>query len=255
MLVDCQKVEELRAVEAARQAGLPLPVGDVTLRECPDFQIRTECGLFGMEVTEVLPPPRNASFRSALAERAVEVEVVGQAEEIYRRIPGAPPVKVTAYFWDIERKRGEEGRMARDLVQFVFTHRPISARVATFARRDRMPHGFGVISIVAENGKWYGGGRNALTLSGLRAAFAERITDKNQRVHAYRKNLPGAPIWLLLYSGVGLPGGIEMFVGVERSPVPSDFDRVFFFSALANRLVEIFCDVSGEVDSFETVHR
>jgi hypothetical protein len=235
-----QKDEELRVVEAARRVGLPLPIGQLISREEPDFEIYTESGPLGLEVTEVLPPPQNASFTSSLAVAAMQSNIVRQAENDYRRIPSALPVKVAAYFWNIERKRGEERRMARELVQFVIAHRPASDRVATFTRMNGIPDGFGVVSIVAEDGKWYAGGRNSLTLSGLEAAFAERIAEKNKRVPVYQRNLPGVPIWLLLYSGAGLPGGIEMFVGIERSPVAFDFDRVFFYSALAGRVMEIF---------------
>jgi hypothetical protein len=116
---------------------------------------------------------------------------------------------------------------------------PWAGRTATFARIDGIPDGFGVINIVMEDGEWFGGGRYSLTISGLRAAFTERITDKNHRVEAYRKNMPGAPIWLLLFSGAGLPGGIERFVGIEKSSVAFDFDRIFFYSALAGRVIEI----------------
>ena len=235
-----QKDEELRAVEAARRAGLPLPVGQLISREQPDFEVSTGSGTLGLEVTEVLPPPQNASFTSALGERAVEARIISQAEEAYRRNPGARPVKVTSYFWDVERKKGEERRMARELVQFVISRRPVSNRVATFERIEGIPDGFGVVSIVAEDGTWYGGGRNSLSLSGLQAAFSGRIADKNHRAPVYRRNLPGAPIWLLLYSRAGLPGGIETFVGIERSPVAFDFDRVFFYSELAGRVVEIY---------------
>jgi hypothetical protein len=240
MFAHSQKDEELRALEAARGAGFPLPVGQPIPREKPDFEMYSDCGPLGLEVTEVLPPPQNASFISALAATAMESKVVREAEAMYRRIPGAPPVKVTAYFWDVERKRGEVRRMAHDLVHFVIASRPMSGRVATFERAEGIPDGFGVVSIIMEDGNWHSGGRNSLTLAGLRSAFEERIADKNQRVPVYRKNLPGAPIWLLLYSRAGLPGGIETFDGIERSVVGFDFDRVFFYSALARRVVEIY---------------
>jgi hypothetical protein len=238
MVIELQKERELRVLEAARQSGFPLPGGKAVSREEPDFEMYTENGPIGVEVTEVLPLPQNTSFRSALEEQAIVARVVAQAEEMYRSTVGALPVTVIAYFWNIEKKRGEERRLTRELVQFVLSHRPTVGRAVTFGRLE-IPDGFGVISIATEDGNWWGDRRNGFTLAGLQAAFAERITDKSQRLAAYRKNLPGAPIWLLLFSGVGLPGGIESFVGMEKSSVAFDFDRVFFYSALAGRVTEI----------------
>jgi|SRR6185312_1959517 len=240
MLENTQKQEEVWAVYAARAAGLPLPNGQIISREKPDFEVHAENGPLGLEVTEVLPPSPHPSFTSGLAIAATETRVIAQAEAMYRGIPGAPAAKVTVCFWDVERSRGDGRRIARELAQFVIANRPTSdGGVATFERIDGIPEGFGVVSIVAEDGKWSGGGRNSLTLQGLQAAFAERIADKNQRISVYRRNVPSAPIWLLLYSRASLPGGIETFVGIEKSPIPFGFDHVFFYSALAGRVIEI----------------
>src|ERR1700722_19094851 len=139
-----KKSMERRVIELAWRAGLPLPSTELVDREQPDFQTDTGRGLLGIELTAVHPPPRHSTFNSPLAECDKYEEVIRTAESNYARIPGAVPVKVTAYPWEIERTRGMERQMARELVDFVRAHSHEATPVATFERRDQLPRGFGV---------------------------------------------------------------------------------------------------------------
>jgi hypothetical protein len=209
-----KKEAEARALAAACRTSRFFPIGKVIPGEEPDFRIEAEHGTLGIELAEALPPPRNESFHSPLAEVSLQREVVRLAEEDYYREPGAMPVKVTVYFWDVERGRQKKRTMVRGLVEFVRAHCGEATPVATFQRRDRLPDGFGVVSIAATLGPWYSGESVSMTVAGIRRQLAARIAAKNKLLPRYRANLPNSPIWLLLYSGAGVSRGVEMAHGI-----------------------------------------
>jgi hypothetical protein len=234
-----KKIVERHMIELAWRAGLPLPSGELVDRERPDFQIGTHPTLLGVEVTAVPPPPRHPSFNSALAEYGKYEDVIRRAESNYARIPGAVPVKVTAYPWEIERTSGMECKMARELVDFVLAHSHEANPFVTYQRRDQLPLGFGVVSIAAGTGRWFHGDSRSLTVSGIYNQLSRRIAEKNARLPMYRQNLSLASIWLLLYAGAAISNGIEIPYGVGEWHPRFEFDRVFLFSALSGRIVEI----------------
>lgn len=112
-------------VAAARVASSFFPTGEITGAESPDFLINCETGIIGVELSRVLPLPRNNSFNSPLAEESLHRDVTRLAEEHNYRTPGATPVKVTVYFWDVERGRNRKREMARDLSAFVLPFREL----------------------------------------------------------------------------------------------------------------------------------
>lgn len=79
----------------------------------------------------------------------------------------------------------------------------------------------------------------ANTLDGIQQSLGTRIAAKNELLPSYRANLPGSPIWLLLYSCSEVSRRIEIPHGIENWAFPFDFDRVFFFSTLSGRVVEL----------------
>jgi hypothetical protein len=245
----CTKKElETRAVEAAQSAGFPLPAGQLIPDERPDFRIVGDFWRLGLEVSHVVPPPRNESFKSARAEEAFYQRVVRGAEALYRRKLGVPAVKVTAGFWYFTWDNTTEGRMIRELAQFALDHRPAdSTDIRTYVLRDRLPDGFSVLSIAPGPGTWLCNSDVTLTLSGIHGVVESRISEKNKRIAAYRRNVPGAPIWLLLYSDMSIAGGIVIPHEMEKRPMRFDFDRVFLFAPLSNGVVEISRTVSSAV--------
>lgn len=234
-----KKTVERRMIQLARLAGLPLPLGELVDRERPDFQIGTDPALLGIELTAVNPPPRHPSFNSPLAECDKYDDVIRRAESDYARIPGAAPVKVTVYPWEVERTRGMEYEMARELVDFVRAHSHEATPVATYERRDQLPQGFGIVSIAAGTEPWFSGESVSHTTAGIYNELSRHIAEKNARLPTYRQNLPAVPIWLLLYSGAAVSNGIEIPYRIEEWRPPFDFDRVFLFSALSGRAIEI----------------
>jgi hypothetical protein len=129
--------------------------------------------------------------------------------------------------------------MARGLAEFIKAHRAQATPIATFERSDGLPQSFGLISICAESGPWSCGTSVGPTLSQIRQVLAERISAKNDLLPTYRSNLPGAPIWLLIYSCMEVARGVWIPYGLDEWTFPFGFDRVFFFSSLDNAVVEL----------------
>jgi hypothetical protein len=235
-----KKGVETRAVEGARSAGFPLPAGRLIPDERPDFRIVGDFGRLGLEVSHVLPPPRNASFKSARAEEAFYQRVVREAETLYRRKLGLSAVKVTVGFWYFTWDRTTERRMIRELAEFVLDHRPADAAdIRTYVLRDQVPHGFSVISIAPGTGAWFCSSDVTLTLNAIYGAVESRISEKNRRIASYRRNVPDAPIWLLLYSDMSIAGGIVIPHEMEKRPMQFDFDKVYLYAPLSHGLVEL----------------
>jgi hypothetical protein len=208
-------------------------------REEPDFQMNAGDALLGIELTHVHPPPRNKSFPSPVAEAALYQRAVRRAEQSYAQIPGAVPVKVTAYPWNIERKSGNEKAMAKELVEFVCAKAHEANPSAVFERRAGLPRGFGVVAIARGNGPWFTGSAVTVTVEDVYGELRKRIAEKNERFSVYREHMPGARLWLLLYSGADVTNGIDLPFGFDQWSVCSDFDRLFFYSGLSNGVFEI----------------
>lgn len=234
-----RKEIERRALEAARRASAIIPDGEVRDFEEPDFKLQTATGIVGIEVTELLPPAGSDSFSSPLAEKSLHEEVVKIAEQEYNRTPGAIPVRVQTYLWNVDGRKFDKRVMARALVEFVRSHRGQATPVATFSRRDNLPEGFGVISISATSGPWFAGESGGLTVSQIYQQIAARISAKNELLPTYRSNLPNSPIWLLIYSCKEVSRGVPMPHGFAEWTFPFEFDRVFFFSGLSGKVEEI----------------
>lgn len=229
---------EIRALLAARRAGFSIPSGEVIPGEEPDFRIETETGTLGIELAEVLPPPRNDSFSSPVAEEDLHQSVIEIAEKNYC-IAGGQPVKVSAFFWEVERARNKKHDMADGLVEFVRSNCARANPVFMTDRRDKLPHGFSAVSIDSHPGPWWSGECVGNTLEGIYRQLATRIAAKNKLLPTYRANLPNSSIWLLLYSCSGVSRGVEMPHGISEWSFLFEFDRVFFFASLSGSVAEI----------------
>jgi hypothetical protein len=103
-----KKQRELRTFAAACDAGLPILAEDVVPGEQPDLRVMTASGIVGVELSEILPLPRNTSFNSPLAEASLQEDSVRLAEQSYYTAKDAVPVQVTVYPWDVERTRNRK---------------------------------------------------------------------------------------------------------------------------------------------------
>lgn len=76
---DEQKRIESWFLAAARDAGIPIPSGEVPGEE-PDFTFQTKSGALGIELTEVLRPASSNHGISPVEEEAFHREIINTAK-------------------------------------------------------------------------------------------------------------------------------------------------------------------------------
>ncbi len=231
-----KKAVENRALVAARNAGVPIPLGESPGEE-PDFTFNS--GALGVEVSELLRPASSNHGIMPVAEESYHQEILEMAQREYYADPNAKPAKIILYFANARGKKRDKWVMARRLVEFVKANVHRAKPIANFGAL-RLPEGFGSMSIAAESGSWWTGESGHITLSDISEGLDSIISLKNKLVPTYRKNLaPGAQVWLLLYSASSISRGMPIPHGIGEWRFDFDFDRVFWFVCLGSEFVEI----------------
>src|ERR1700722_3048977 len=90
-----KKVIETRALIAARNAHVPIPMGEIPDEE-PDF--RFNGNTLGVEVSELLRPASSNFGIVPAAEENYHQEIIRIAQKQYYRAGDAAPVEVILYF-------------------------------------------------------------------------------------------------------------------------------------------------------------
>jgi hypothetical protein len=231
-----KKVIETRALIAARNAGVPIPIGE-TASEEPDFLFDER--RLGIEVSELMLPASSNFGIAPVAEAAFNLQVAQMAQEQYYRSPDATPVKVSLYFPGSRGEKRDKFAMAKTLAEFVRKNVPTGKRFVTFSPR-RSPEHFGSIVISLEPEEWWCAEGASVTLSDIPTALSSRIESKNRNVAKYRGNLaPKAGIWLLLYTVTSVSRSMPIPHGIEGWVFESEFDRIFWYVCLGDQFVEI----------------
>jgi hypothetical protein len=248
-----QKGAETRILEAARRACKDIPEGDIVPFEEPDLKLITDAGVLGVEVTQLVRPPEENGFEPVKTE-SFHKEVVRLAEQYYRT-SDSPVPDVGVYFldeqraelenpsgwrWLMDKSSGRKAeKMARSLSDFVKTHYPSETEVVTYSRRDQLPVGIEVLTIASPLRRhWYSGESGSmgpLTYDHL----ASTIKTKNDLLPKYQANLPGCPIWLLIYSGPSIAEGVPI-PRMDGWTFNFSFDKVLLFSGMDNRVFQIY---------------
>jgi len=231
-----KKAAEIRALTAARKAGVPIPFGEIP-GEKPDFRFNEN--MLGVDITELLKPARsNFGIMPAEAE-SYHKEIVQLAQQQYYAAADAIPVTINLYFANARGKRRDKREMARALAEFIKANLPAQNETLNFNNLN-LPEGFGSMSIWREPRGWWCGESGGYTVSNIQEALTSSIAAKNKLVPSYRKNLAaGAHVWLLLYSTFSVSRGMEAPHGIAQWQFSFDFDRVFWFTTLRNKFVEI----------------
>src|SRR5579859_4454459 len=92
-----QKRIESWFLTAARNAGVPIPVGEVPGEE-PDFRFQTASGTLGLELSEVLRPASSNHGIVPVEQESFHAQIIEIAQTSYYAAPNANPVHVNAYF-------------------------------------------------------------------------------------------------------------------------------------------------------------
>lgn len=218
-------------LDAARKAGVPIPLDEVAGEE-PDFRFPTETPPLGIELSELLRPASSNHGIVPVEEESFHNAVIRMAEETYYRMPDAKPVKVGGYFANARGQRRDKRQMANILTEFVKSKVDQATPFASFYNFEA-PEGFNVITMLSESGPWSFGESGGISYSDIQPQIADRISAKTELVQTYRANLPpGAKVWLLLYSTVSVSRSMPIPHGIEDWKFPFDFDRVFWFACL-----------------------
>lgn len=230
-----KKEAERRVLIAARKAGTPIPDREIASEE-PDFRFQSAAGALGVEVSEIMrPASSNHGILPAEAE-AFHEGIMRKAEELFRKGSNLP-THVNVYFSNPRGQKQNKQRLINDLVKAVQQNRH-RANPAAVLEGDELPEGFDHILITDQTREWWSGEAGGIHLAEIYPEIAAKIAAKNPLVPRYRINLPGAELWLLLFSRVTVARSVPIPAGIEEWKFPFDFDRVFWFACLENRVVE-----------------
>jgi hypothetical protein len=212
--------------------------------EAPDFRVRFEGEVVGIEVTKALPSGERGKD-SPQAQASLAARVMNQARDFYDAT-GAPPLHVTAAFLDhTPLSGGRVAEISRAVAEFLQTHAAgfelyQQATVEPCEDTDTMAeicslHFMRVPS--REHGAW------VPTMFAWRrpadeSDFASVVSRKEKKINSYRSSVP--TVWLLVV--------VELFEAGELVSAPdsiapfslaTEFDRVFAFNWLSGRVSEI----------------
>lgn len=230
-----KKEAERRVLGAARSAGAPIPTRELADEE-PDFRFHD--GALGIEVSEVLRPASSNHGILPAEEEAFHQSIISKAEQTFKQ-GSALPTRVSVYFSRTRGVRQNKRDLIQSLVNCVAYHRSTANHVVV-VKGDDLPEGYDHILITAESGEWWSGEGGGITLSEIPTELATKIDAKNKLVLRYRENLvKGAQLWLLLFSRPTVARSVPIPHGIEEWTFPFEFDRVFWFASLENKVVEI----------------
>jgi hypothetical protein len=237
---DKQKEIERWYLTAARNAGVPIPPGEVSDEE-PDFKFITTRGVLGIELTEVLRPASSNHGIRPVEEESFHQEIITRAQEQYYMETNAIPVHVSVYFSNTRGNKSSKENLVSALSEFVRSNVDRAIPFGSFAYRDA-PDGFDSVVIAAEATprSWWSGEVGGVTVGDIRRQVENQIAAKDKLVNRYRLNLPrDAELWLLLYTGVTVSRSMPIPHGIEAWAISFEFDRVFWFTSLEHEFVEI----------------
>ncbi|HZQ96847.1 MAG TPA: hypothetical protein VFA67_17675 [Candidatus Sulfotelmatobacter sp.] len=231
-----KKEAERRVLIAARNAGAPIPDGEIAGEE-PDFRFQRAASELGIELSEIMRP---ASSNHGILPAEAEVfhqSVMRTAQECFQKISSLR-THVNVYFSNPRGQKQSQRQLVKVLVEAVQHHRH-RANPAVVLEGEELPEGFDHILITDECREWWCGEGGGIHLSEIYPEIAAKIAAKNRLVPRYRANLPHcAELWLLLFSRVTVARSVPIPAGTEEWKFPFDFDRVLWFACLENRVVE-----------------
>jgi len=233
-----KKQIETHMLTAAREAGVPIPTGEIPDEE-PDFRFSDEVPALGIELSEVLRPPSSNHGILPVEQESFHKAIITKAQQDYYASSGVKPVHVNVCFTNTRGRKRDKKEMALALTKFVKAN---VERANPFVSRYKpeTPDGFDSIVISAESRDWWCGEGGGYSLNDIRPQLAARISSKDKLVPTYRANLPArARLWLLLYTGVTVARSMMIPHGIEEWEFPFRFDRVFWFAALEGQFAEI----------------
>lgn len=230
-----KKEMEKCALNAARKAGAPIPVGEVEGEE-PDFRFQKPP--LGIDVSELLRPACTNYGILPLEQEKFRLRILETVRQECMK-SGIPPIYVHVYFTDPKGKKQDKQELTKSLIDIVKSNYHRATPYWSLAGPN-LPEWFEQVQIWSGDGEWWSATIGRLSVSQIPLHLASCIAAKETKLPAYRKNLSSsAQVWLLLYSGVTIPRSVNIPQGIREWKFSFEFDRVFWFSFLENEVVEI----------------
>lgn len=234
---DEKKELELKYVLAARSVSNLVPEGILELREEPDFELQTEFGQIGIEVTELMRPAECHGQFDPVSVEQFHREVIRLAEYSYYRHIDALHCTIRVYFTNFKGKV-DKNDLAESIAQAVRKNVGCANPIVNLPSTE-LPIGISSMSIWTEPETWRSGESGVFTLNQIVKQIERMIAQKEFNLPRYRKNLPNVPIWLFMYSGVAVSRGFEIPSSSVDLSNTFTFDKVLWYSALNGRVIEI----------------
>ena len=242
MVQDMRSKKEIEQIvlDAARDAGVPIPLGGVVGEE-PDFRFHTDTGSLGIEVSELVRPACTNHGILPLEQENFHQKILDAAQNECEK-QRLPSLRVHVYFTNPKGKKQNWKNLTRSLVDLVAANYE-KAQPAWSESGRTLPEDFQHVLIVRDDADpwWWSPSVGGISLPQIPYHLASCIAAKEEKLPAYRRNLPtGAQVWLLLHSGVTVARSIEVPHGISEWRFPFEFDRIFWLSFLGRpELVEI----------------
>jgi hypothetical protein len=88
---------ETYMLAAARNAGVPIPTGEIHYEE-PDFRFGDQTQALGIELSEVLRPASSNHGIAPVEQESFHKDIITKAQRDYYNAPDAKPFHVSVYF-------------------------------------------------------------------------------------------------------------------------------------------------------------
>jgi hypothetical protein len=218
-----KKQIEIQYLAEAHRASSVFPIGELVPSEIPDFLLRTDGRIIGIEVTELCREQQRA-------EGGKLSRVSDKAREIYERLATANPIDVSAAFAP-NTENVRFGELTKGLAAFAHANR--SANGTSFDWNDfDLPGGYCYIAIDPAResiGQWRTSKAFGSTLV-TKEPLERCIADKNLRLPDYR--LAAGEVWLLIVNDQFLGAG-EVYARPDHLAqwkFAYGFEKVLLFS-------------------------
>ena len=216
------------------------PVGEVLHEDAPDFRIRTEGRVLGVEHRLLFKPRRDASVSiQAMEGDADEIAAIAQEQAELR---GLPPVHVSLFFeLSGHLKKKERLELGRALARFVSRYIPEKngrLELEYFDRREGHPPEVDLIHITRnehlDHHHWHRV-QAGWVMQDVRVHLQEAIDEKACKLASYRESCEEC--WLLIVANGDRPSSaIQPDDPSLAHRYNSPFERTYFMSCVRHNL-------------------
>lgn len=228
-----QQNREKAHLFAFKESIKNFPDGEIINRERPDFLVKNDHHITGIELTELFHEPRKDG--TILQARYNYIfEILNEATRLYNSLNFSTVNAYVIFSVHANLGKGKVDRLAEQLVDIVKKNIPVENRAYNNIRRsidvNILPSEVSMVKIVRldniEESKFYPNGIRG-AYSEISAEYVEEgITSKNKKIEKYRSCCDR--IWLLLVVDGSLPSSwFEVTGPALEKTYNSNFDKTY----------------------------